>query len=127
MAARIRAHERRPRRHRLKDGARPLYNYVDDCIQGVPIPYGNTTILQFQNLDEAELYGVDASGRDDLGAHLSLRTALSYVCGPVRFPPLSLRALEKGLDPFSRDWEKGPVRGRPSESTKGAPSVTIPA
>ena len=59
----------------------PFYNYVDDYIQGVPIPYNDTTVLQFQNLDEAELYGVDASGRYDLGAHLSLRSSLSYVRG----------------------------------------------
>jgi len=59
----------------------PFYNYVDDYIQGVPIPYNDTTVLQFQNLDEAELYGVDASAGYDLGAHVSLRTTLSYVRG----------------------------------------------
>jgi iron complex outermembrane receptor protein len=59
----------------------PFYNYVDDYIQGVPIPYNDTTVLQFQNLDEAELYGVDASGRYDFGAYVSLRTTLSYVRG----------------------------------------------
>ena len=61
--------------------ATPFYNYVDDYIQGVPIPYNATTVLQFQNLDEAELYGVDAGGRYDLGAHVSLRATLSYVRG----------------------------------------------
>jgi iron complex outermembrane receptor protein len=59
----------------------PFYNYVDDYIQGVPIPYNSTTVLQFQNLDEAELYGVDVSGRYDFGPRLSLRTMLSYVRG----------------------------------------------
>jgi len=61
--------------------ATPFYNYVVDYIQGVPIPYDDTTVLQFQNLDEAELYGVDALVRYDLGAHLSLRSTLSYVRG----------------------------------------------
>ena len=57
----------------------PFYNFVDDYIQGVPIPYNGTEVLQFQNLDRADLYGVDASGRYDFGPHVSLRNTLSYV------------------------------------------------
>ena len=62
----------------------PFYNFVDDYIQGVPIPYGGTEVLQFQNLDRADLYGVDTSGRYDFGPHVSLRSTLSYVRGRDR-------------------------------------------
>ncbi|MFN2375206.1 MAG: TonB-dependent receptor plug domain-containing protein, partial [Candidatus Binatia bacterium] len=62
----------------------PYYNFVSDYIQGVPVPYGMGTVLQYQNLDRADLYGIDVSGALDLGAHFTLDGWMSYVRGRDR-------------------------------------------
>ncbi|MCU0771848.1 MAG: TonB-dependent receptor [Verrucomicrobia bacterium] len=62
----------------------PFYNFVTDYIQGTPIarvdPAGQP-VLQFQNLDRADLYGVDALARYSFTTNLAARGTLSYVRG----------------------------------------------
>ena len=62
----------------------PFYQWVQDYIQGTPIartdPAG-LPVLQFQNQDRVELYGVDLDTRYDLLRSLGLRGTLSYVRG----------------------------------------------
>ncbi len=62
----------------------PFYQHVADYIQGTPIsrldPNGRS-VLQFQNLDAAELYGIEAQTSYDPTGWLTLRGLLSYVRG----------------------------------------------
>lgn len=64
--------------------ATPFYNFVSDYIQGLPVAPGPGAVLQFQNLDRADLYGIDLSGSLDLPWQLTLRGWLSYVRGRDR-------------------------------------------
>jgi len=64
--------------------ATPFYNFVSDYIQGSPVPYGSGTVLKFQNLDRADLYGIDLAGALDLPRDLALRGWMSYVRGRDR-------------------------------------------
>jgi iron complex outermembrane receptor protein len=61
----------------------PFYNLVSDYIQGTPINriVSGQPVLQFQNQDRAELYGVDGEAHYDLTKQFTLRGQLSYVRG----------------------------------------------
>lgn len=62
----------------------PFYTLVEDYIQGRPIARLDATkqpVLQYQNLDRAELYGVDASAEWEFVKHFTLGGLLSYVRG----------------------------------------------
>lgn len=61
----------------------PFYNFVSDYIQGTPINrlVNGLPVLQYQNLDRADLYGVDAEAHYDLTKEFTLRGQLSYVRG----------------------------------------------
>lgn len=61
----------------------PFYNFVSDYIQGTPTNrlVNGFPVLQYQNLDRADLYGVDAEAHYDLTKELTLRGQLSYVRG----------------------------------------------
>ncbi len=62
----------------------PFYNWVSDYIQGTPIarrdPAGRP-VLQYQNLSQVELYGVDADARWLITTNFTLRGGLSYLRG----------------------------------------------
>jgi iron complex outermembrane recepter protein len=61
----------------------PFYNFVNDYIQGTPINrlVNGLPVLQYQNLDRADLYGVDAEAHYALTKEFTLRGQLSYVRG----------------------------------------------
>ncbi|MCL4180099.1 MAG: TonB-dependent receptor [Verrucomicrobia bacterium] len=62
----------------------PYYNHVTDFIQGTPIPRldaNQQPVLQYQNFNDAQLYGVDARANWDVTRQLTLRGTLSYVRG----------------------------------------------
>jgi iron complex outermembrane receptor protein len=63
--------------------ATPFYNYVTDYIQGRPINRNaaGQPVLQFQNLNAAELYGIEGSARYDLTSQFTVRAIASYVRG----------------------------------------------
>jgi iron complex outermembrane receptor protein len=61
----------------------PFYDFVSDYIQGTPIDreFFDTIVLQYQNVDRADLYGVDGEAHYDINKLLTLRGQLSYVRG----------------------------------------------
>ena len=62
----------------------PFYNRVDDYILGSPsdrLDANGKPVLQFENIDRADLYGIDAATTVDLTDHLALRAVLSQVRG----------------------------------------------
>lgn len=61
----------------------PFYNFVSDYIQGAPIDrvFFDTVVLQYQNINRADLYGVDGEVHYDINKLLTLRGQLSYVRG----------------------------------------------
>lgn len=62
----------------------PYYNHVTDFIQGTPLPRldaNQQPVLQYQNVDDVQLYGVDASAAWDVTRQVTLRGTLSYVRG----------------------------------------------
>ncbi|HEY2711023.1 MAG TPA: TonB-dependent receptor [Chthoniobacterales bacterium] len=61
----------------------PFYNFVHDYIQGTPTNevFFDTIVLQYQNIDRADLYGVDGEAHYDINKALRLRGQLSYVRG----------------------------------------------
>jgi iron complex outermembrane receptor protein len=61
----------------------PFYNFVSDYIQGTPIDrvFFDTVVLQYQNIDRADLYGIDGEAHFDFNKLLTLRGQLSYVRG----------------------------------------------
>ncbi len=61
----------------------PFYNFVTDYIQGAPTDrfFGDTAVLQYQNIDRADLYGVDGEAHYDINKLLTLSGQLSYVRG----------------------------------------------
>jgi len=61
----------------------PFYNFVSDYIQGTPtdVIFFDTIVLQYQNVDRADLYGVDGEAFYDIDKLLTLRGKLSYVRG----------------------------------------------
>ncbi len=61
----------------------PYYNFVSDYIQGTPINrfVNGLPVLQYENVNRADLYGVDAEAHYDLTNEFSLHAQLSYVRG----------------------------------------------
>jgi iron complex outermembrane receptor protein len=61
----------------------PFYNFVSDYIQGAPTSriVNGQPVLQFQNVDRADLYGVDSAARVELSEQFALRGTLSHVRG----------------------------------------------
>ncbi len=62
----------------------PFYQSIDDYIEGRPIARLDTLgrpVLQFQNIDRAELYGVEMEFDADLHERLRLAANLSWVRG----------------------------------------------
>jgi iron complex outermembrane receptor protein len=62
----------------------PFYNFVSDYIQGTPIARLDSAgkpVLQYQNVDRADLYGVDGTARYAFTDWLALAGTLSYVRG----------------------------------------------
>lgn len=93
----------------------PFCNWVTDYIQGTPVSRldaARLPVLQFQNVDRAELHGVDALGHWEFVPGLSLSGSLSYVRGRncdtddnlYRIAPLRGTV---GLDAQRGDWYGG--------------------
>jgi len=79
----------------------PFYNHVTDFIQGTPIPRldaNQQPVLQYQNFDDVQLYGVDATASWDVTRQLTLRGTLSYVRG-------------RNLDTDDNLYRVAPLRG----------------
>lgn len=65
-------------------GFTPFYQYVSGYIQGLPISRldsAGNPVLQYQNLDEAELYGCELVAGYAFTPELSIDSTLSYVRG----------------------------------------------
>lgn len=62
----------------------PFYQLVDDYIQGMPInrlDANKMRVLQYQNIDRAELYGVELAGTYDINEDFSIDASISHVRG----------------------------------------------
>jgi iron complex outermembrane receptor protein len=62
----------------------PFYQSVNDYIQGMPInrlDANKNPVLQYQNIDRAELYGVELAGAYDLNEDFSIDASISHVRG----------------------------------------------
>ncbi len=61
----------------------PFYNFVSHYIEGTPIDrlVNGQPVLQFQNQDRADLYGVDGEAHFSLTKQFTLRGRLSYARG----------------------------------------------
>jgi iron complex outermembrane receptor protein len=65
-------------------GFTPFYQHVSGYIQGLPIARfdgAGNPVLQYQNLDEAELHGCELVAGYDFTPELSIDSTLSYVRG----------------------------------------------
>ncbi|MDQ3413702.1 MAG: TonB-dependent receptor [Verrucomicrobiota bacterium] len=86
----------------------PFYNFVSDYIQGTAINrlVNGLPVLQYQNLDRADLYGVDAEAHYDLTKEFTLRGQLSYVRGVDRDNDDSLYRIQPlhGTVSLSHHW-----------------------
>jgi len=62
----------------------PFYQSVNDYIQGMPLARldaSGNPVLQYQNIDRAELYGFELAGGYDINADFSIDSSISYVRG----------------------------------------------
>jgi len=62
----------------------PFYQSVSDYIQGMPLTRLDATgkpVLQYQNIDRAELYGFELSGRYNFSSEFSVTSSMSSVRG----------------------------------------------
>lgn len=62
----------------------PFYQTVDGYIQGMPtarLDAAGLPVLQYQNIDRAELYGFELAGGYDINADFSIDSSISYVRG----------------------------------------------
>jgi iron complex outermembrane receptor protein len=62
----------------------PFYQSVRDYIQGMPLARldaAGKPVLQFQNIDRAELYGFELAGAYRINADFSIDSSISYVRG----------------------------------------------
>ena len=64
-------------------GITPFYQSVDDYIQGMPVNRmaNGQPVLQYDNIDRAELYGFELSGGWRIDEHFSLDGTISHVRG----------------------------------------------
>jgi iron complex outermembrane receptor protein len=87
----------------------PFYNFVYDYIQGTPINeiFFDTVVLQYQNIDRADLYGVDGEAHYDINKLLTLRGRLSYVRGIDRDNDDNLYRIAPlhGTVSFEQHWQ----------------------
>lgn len=62
----------------------PFYQIVSNYIQGMPISRldsNGNPVLQYQNLDRADLYGLELAGNYDINKEFSIDTSISQVRG----------------------------------------------
>lgn len=62
----------------------PFYQSVNDYIQGMPLARldaAGNPVLQYQNIDRAELYGFELAGAYDISSEFSIDSSISYVRG----------------------------------------------
>lgn len=62
----------------------PFYQSVNDYIQGMPLARldaAGNPVLQYQNIDRAELYGFELAGGYDINPDFSIDSSISYVRG----------------------------------------------
>lgn len=62
----------------------PFYQTVSDYIQGMPLARMDSNgqpVLQYQNIDRAELYGFEIAGDYDINTDFSIDSSISYVRG----------------------------------------------
>ena len=62
----------------------PFYQTVNDYIQGMPLARPDAAgnpVLQYQNIDRAELYGAELAGGYDITGEFSIDSSISYVRG----------------------------------------------
>jgi iron complex outermembrane recepter protein len=62
----------------------PFYQTVGDYIQGMPLARKDSAgnpVLEYQNIDRAELYGLELAGEYDINADFSISSSISYVRG----------------------------------------------
>jgi iron complex outermembrane receptor protein len=62
----------------------PFYQVVRDYIQGMPLARldaAGNPVLQYRNLDRADLYGFELAGGYDINKQFSLNAAVSHVRG----------------------------------------------
>jgi iron complex outermembrane receptor protein len=87
----------------------PFYNFVSDYIQGKPIDriFFDTVVLQYQNIDRADLYGIDGEAHYDFNKLLTLRGQLSYVRGVNRDNDDDLYRIAPlhGIVSFEQHWQ----------------------
>ncbi len=87
----------------------PFYNFVSDYIQGAPINrvFFDTIVLQYQNIDRADLYGIDGEAHYDFNKLLTLRGQLSYVRGINRDNGDNLYRIAplRGIVSFEQHWQ----------------------
>jgi len=64
-------------------GITPFYQSVYDYIQGMPIDRmaAGKPVLQYDNIDRAELYGFELTGAYEINEHFAIDTVVSYVRG----------------------------------------------
>lgn len=64
-------------------GVTPFYQSISDYIEGMPISRmaAGKPVLQYQNIDRAELYGFEMTGGYDVGNGLTIETTVSHVRG----------------------------------------------
>jgi iron complex outermembrane receptor protein len=62
----------------------PFYQTIDDYIQGMPVArmdLNGKPVLQYRNIDRAELYGFEISGGYDISSEWSIEASASHVRG----------------------------------------------
>ena len=62
----------------------PFYQSVNDYIQGMPLARldaSGNPVLQYQNIDRAELYGFELAGGYDINQDFTIDSSISYVRG----------------------------------------------
>lgn len=88
----------------------PFYTLVDDYIQGRPISRLDANlqpVLEYANLDEARLYGVDAGGEWEFIRQFTLSGALGYVRGEDLENDDNLYRLAPLHGRVALDWTNG--------------------
>ncbi|MGH8094118.1 MAG: TonB-dependent receptor [Chthoniobacterales bacterium] len=91
----------------------PFYNLVSDYIQGTPINrfVNGQPVLQYQNFDRADLYGVDGEAHYDFTKEFTVRGQLSYVRGINRENGDNLYRIEPLHGTVSLEYHTGAWHG----------------